>query len=95
MGHLGGNDRVDDPECPPRYLPSVLAAPETTRGAGLWTLIQEAYVDGLSRRKVHNLVKLLGLKEASKSEVTRLNGELDLAVEAFRIKPLTDKHPYV
>ena len=50
---------------------------------------------GVSTRKVDDLVKALGLDGVSKSEVSRICGELDPLVEAFRTRPLTGEHPYL
>jgi transposase-like protein len=58
-------------------------------------VVQEAYVHGVSTRKVDDLVKALGLDGMSKSDVSRLCGELDPLVEAFRTRPITGEHPYV
>ncbi len=58
-------------------------------------VVQEAYVHGVSTRKVDDLVKALGLDGMSKSEVSRICGELDPLVEAFRTRPITGAHPYV
>jgi transposase-like protein len=58
-------------------------------------VVQEAYVHGVSTRKVDDLLKALGLDGMSKSEVSRICAELDVEVEAFRSRPLTAEHPYL
>jgi hypothetical protein len=57
----------------------------------------EAYVHGVSTRKVDDLVAALGLEAGiSKSEVSRICGELDEPLEAFRTRPLGHvEFPYV
>ena len=55
-------------------------------------VVQEAYVHGVSTRKVDDLVKALGLDGMSKSEVSRICGELDPVVTAFRTRALTGEH---
>ena len=55
----------------------------------------EAYVHGVSTRKVDDLVKALGFDGISKSEVSRICGELDTVVAAFRTRPLTGEHRYL
>jgi putative transposase len=57
----------------------------------------EAYVHGTSTRKVDDLVKALGVDSGiSKSEVSRICGELDGEVAAFRSRPLGHtSFPYV
>jgi len=61
----------------------------------LLAVVQEAYVHGVSTRKVDDLMKALGLDGVSKSEVSRICGELDPLVEAFRTRSLAGEHPYV
>lgn len=58
-------------------------------------VVQEAYVHGVSTRKVDELVQALGLGGISKSEVSRLCAELDEHIEAFRNRPLEGRYPYV
>jgi transposase-like protein len=58
-------------------------------------VVQEAYVHGVSTRKVDELMKALGLDGVSKSEVSRICGELDPLVEAFRTRALTTEYPYI
>ena len=57
----------------------------------------EAYVHGVSTRKVDDLVAALGLEAGiSKSEVSRICGELDTDLDAFRNRPLDHvEFPYV
>jgi len=79
---------------PGTYLPSLLH-PRRRAEQALLGVVQEAYVHGVSTRKVDDLVKALGLDGMSKSEVSRICGELDPLVEAFRTRPITGEHPYV
>jgi len=76
------------------YFPSLLQ-PRRRAEQALLTVVQEAYVHGVSTRKVDDLVKALGLDGISKSEVSRICAELDPVVEAFRTRPLIGEHPYV
>lgn len=55
----------------------------------------EAYVVGVSTRKVEALVEALGCRGMSKSEVSRLAQELDGEVEAFRNRPLEGPFRYL
>jgi len=57
-------------------------------------VVQEAYVQGVSTRKVDDLVQALGMTGISKSQVLRLCAELDEVVEAFRNRPLEGRYPY-
>src|SRR5918992_484711 len=58
-------------------------------------VIAEAYVQGVSTRKVEALVQALGIAGISKSEVSRLAASLDEQVEAFRTRRLDASYPYV
>jgi transposase-like protein len=57
-------------------------------------VIQQAYVCGVSTRRVDQLVESLGLR-ISKSEVSRVCQALDEQVDAFRTRPLEGRYPYV
>jgi putative transposase len=76
------------------YFPSLLQ-PRRRAEHALLAVVQEAYIHGVSTRKVDDLMKALGLDGVSKSEVSRICGELDPLVEAFRSRPLVGEHPYV
>jgi putative transposase len=59
-------------------------------------VIQEAYVKGVSTRKVDDLVRSLGASGVSKSEVSRLVTELDVDLAAFRERRLEGtRYPYL
>ena len=79
---------------PGTYFPSLLQ-PRRRAEHALLAVVQEAYVHGVSTRKVDELVRVLGVDGISKSEVSRICAELDTAVEAFRARPLTGEYPYV
>lgn len=59
------------------------------------SIIQEAYVHGVSTCKVEELVGALGLGGISKSEVSRMYAELDKEISTFLNRPLTGHYPYV
>jgi transposase-like protein len=79
---------------PGTYFPSLLQ-PRRRAEHALLAVVQEAYVHGVSTRKVDDLVKALGLDGISKSEVSRICGELDPVVTAFRTRPLTADYRYL
>jgi transposase-like protein len=79
---------------PGTYFPSLLE-PRRRGEQALLAVVQEAYVHGVSTRKVDELLKALNLDGMSKSEVSRICSELDPLVEAFRTRSLTGEHPYV
>lgn len=56
-------------------------------------VVAECYVRGVSTRRVKELVKTLGIESLSKSQVSRMAGELDEMVTEFRNRPL-DAGPY-
>jgi putative transposase len=76
------------------YFPSLLE-PRRRAERALSAVVQEAYVHGLSTRKVDELVKALGMGGISKSRVSTLCEELDEEVERFRGRPLEGAYPYV
>jgi transposase-like protein len=71
------------------YLPSLLDPRRRTERA-LLAVIQEAYVSGVSTRRVDDLVRALGIEGISRSEVSRICAALDAEVERFRSRPLGD-----
>jgi len=79
---------------PGSYFPSLLE-PRRRGERALVAVVQEAYVHGVSTRKVDELMRALGLEGISKSEVSRVCGTLDAEVEAFRTRPISGEHPYV
>ncbi|MDZ4234293.1 MAG: transposase, partial [Dietzia sp.] len=78
------------------FFPSLLERRRRVDQA-LFAVVMEAYVHGVSTRKVDDLVKALGADTGiSKSEVSRICGNLDEDVAAFRDRPLADStYPYV
>jgi len=75
------------------YFPSFLA-PRKRSEQALVSVVQQAYVCGVSTRRVDQLVESLGLR-ISKSEVSRVCVLLDEQVEAFRQRPLEGRYPYL
>jgi putative transposase len=76
------------------YFPSLLE-PRRKAERALAAVVQEAYVHGVSTRKVDELVKALGMTSISKSRVSELCEELDEEVACFRSRPLEGRYPYV
>ena len=76
------------------YFPSFLE-PRSRSEKALVAVIQEAYVNGVSTRKVDRLVTQLGLAGMSKSAVSRLCTGLDEQVRFFRERPLEGRYPYL
>ena len=57
-------------------------------------VVQQAYLKGVSTRKVDVLVKELGLTGIGKSKVSRICKELDYMVDQFCNRPLQESYPY-
>lgn len=78
------------------YFPDWLLEPRRRAERALFAVVAEAYVLGVSTRKVDALVRSLGIDGISKSEVSRLCAELDRGVKAFRERRLDEhRYPYV
>lgn len=76
------------------YFPSLLE-PRKRSEQALLAVIQEAYVKGVSTRKVDDLVQALGLSGVDKSKVSRITKGLDELVQDFRQRPLEQEYPYL
>ena len=76
------------------YFPGFLE-PRRTAEKALAAVIQEAYIQGVSTRSVDELVKSMGMGGISKSQVSRLCGEIDERVHAFLDRALEGDWPYL
>ena len=76
------------------YFPGFLE-PRRMAEKALTAVIQEAYVQGISTRSVDELVQAMGMSGISKSQVSRLCGEIDDKVQTFLNRPLEGDWPYV
>jgi putative transposase len=76
------------------YFPGFLD-PRRMAEKALTAVIQEAYIQGISTRSVDDLVKALGMDGISKSQVSRLCGEIDARVQAFLTRPIEGDWPYM
>jgi transposase-like protein len=78
------------------YFPDFLLKRRRRIDKAMCAVVMEAYTKGISTRKVDDLVKSLGnTASISKSEVSRMCGELDNAISVFQKRKLTSKYPYV
>jgi transposase-like protein len=75
------------------YFPDWLLDPRRRAEKALVAVVAECYVRGVSTRRVDGLVKTLGIESLSKSQVSRMAGELDELVAEFRNRPL-ENGPY-
>ena len=75
------------------YSPEFLLQPRRRAEQALVSVVCQAYVEGVSTRRVDDLVKAMGIEGISRSEVSRMAAELDAKVAEFRERPL-DTGPY-
>jgi putative transposase len=74
------------------YFPSLLE-PRRRAEQALVSVVCQAYVEGVSTRRVDDLVKAMGIEGMKKSQVSELAKNLDVKVAEFRNRPL-DAGPY-
>ena len=76
------------------YFPSFLQ-PRRRSEQAIIAVVLEAYVNGVSTRKVDHLVEQLGIDGMTKDRVSALCRALDEQVELFRQRPLEGAYPYL
>lgn len=76
------------------YFPGFLE-PRRTSEKALVAVIQEAWIGGVSTRKVDDLVQAMGLSGISKSTVSKLCKDIDERVHEFLDRPLAGEWPYL
>ena len=76
------------------YFPSFLE-PRRRSEQAIVAVVMEAYVNGVSTRKVDRLVEQLGIHGMTKDRVSALCRALDEGVDAFRSRPLEGTYPYL
>src|ERR687894_2091928 len=76
------------------YFPGFLE-PRRTVEKALVSVIQEAWIAGVSTRRVDDLVQAMGLSGISKSSVSKLCKDIDERVTSFLQRPLTGEWPYL
>jgi transposase-like protein len=78
------------------YFPDWLLQPRRRAEQAFVSVIADAYLAGVSTRRVEKLVRQLGVERMSKSQVSRLAKSLDQIVEDFRTRPLeAGPYPYL
>ena len=78
------------------YFPDWLLQPRRRAEQAFVSVIADAYLAGVSTRRVEKLVQQLGVERMSKSQVSRLAKSLDAIVEDFRTRPLAGApYPYL
>jgi putative transposase len=76
------------------YFPPFLE-PRKASEKALVAVIQEAWIGGVSTRRVDDLVQAMGLSGISKSTVSKLCKDIDERVGAFLDRPLEGEWPYL
>ena len=76
------------------YFPGFLEPRKTVEKA-LVAVIQEAWINGVSTRKVDELVQAMGMTGISKSSVSKLCKDIDERVNAFLKRPIAGDWPYL
>lgn len=76
------------------YFPPFLE-PRKRSEQALFLVVQQAYVSGVSTRKVDDLVQAMGLERMDKSQVSRICKALDEQVQAFRNRPIENDIVYL
>lgn len=74
------------------YIPFFVTEKKRSEAA-LINVIQEAYINGVSTRKIEKLAKNLGIDSISRSQVSQITKELNDQVAAFRQRPLQETYP--
>lgn len=75
------------------YFPGWLLEPRRRAEQAMVAVVAQCYVEGVSTRRVDDVVKAMGIEGISKSQVSELAKSLDAMVEEFRNRPL-DAGPY-
>ena len=76
------------------YYPSMLT-PNKRAEEALISVVAEAYVQGVSTRKMQQVAETMRIGRLSKSKVSRLYDTLDIQVQTLKQRPLAGSYPYV
>ncbi len=79
----------------PSYYPGFILEPRRLMEKALTAVIQEAWINGVSTRRVEELVQAMGMTGISKSQVSKLCKEIDERVGSFLERPLEGEWPYL
>lgn len=74
------------------YIPFFLTEHKRSEAA-LIQVVQEAFVQGVSTRKMEKLAKSLGIESLSRSQVSEMTKGLNDQAEEFRNRPLSSTYP--
>ena len=76
------------------YVPFFISERKRSEQA-LISLVREAFINGVSTRKIERLAKTLGIENISASQVSEINKGLSEQVEEFRSRPLEAEYPFL
>ncbi len=76
------------------YIPFFITERRRSEQA-LIALIQEAFINGVSTRKIERLARSLGIENISASQVSEINKGLTEQVNSFRHRPLESEYPFL
>lgn len=77
------------------YFPDWLLEPRRRAEKALYTVVAQAFLSGVSTRKVERVAEAMGITSLSKSRASEMAKELDEQVRQFRTRPLSGGFPYV
>lgn len=76
------------------YVPFFISERRRSEAA-LIAVVQEAFINGVSTRKIERLAQALGIENISASQVSEFNKELDTQVVAFQTRSLAEEYPFL
>ena len=76
------------------YIPFFISERRRSEQA-LIAVVQEAFVNGVSTRKIERLAHAMGIENISASQVSEFNKELDSQVADFKARPLAEEYPFL
>lgn len=76
------------------YFPEWLMERRKRAESAMITVVADAYLAGVSTRRMDKLVKTLGIHSLSKSQVSRMAEDLDEHIAQFRTRPLAEVGPF-
>jgi len=76
------------------YVPFFISERRRSEQA-LIAVVQEAFINGVSTRKIERLAKAMGIENISASQVSEFNKDLDAQVADFRTRPLAEEYPFL
>jgi putative transposase len=76
------------------YVPFFISERRRSEQA-LIAVVQEAFINGVSTRKIERLARAMGIENISAGQVSEFNKELDSQVADFKTRPLAEEYPFL